>query len=243
MKPLNLTDVVQYVETHIGAFHDRRLSSLKTLKLERILKRKNPYLFRAKDLTPEALIRGLLEAHLSSQEETIFGEFLEGLAIFVCERTLDGRKSATSGIDLEFVMDGTLYLTAIKSGPNWGNSSQIDKMRADFRKAMRIHRTNNPASRVAAINGCCYGQEDHPDKDDYQKLCGQRFWSFISGDDDLYIRIIEPLGHRARERNETFLSSYTDLVVRFVEEFMRDFCVGYRIDWERLVKYNSAAHN
>jgi len=69
----------QYVELHIGEFHQRRLDSLDGLELTKILKRKNPYLYRAKNiLTAEALIRALLDAHLSSQEEAIFGEFLEG---------------------------------------------------------------------------------------------------------------------------------------------------------------------
>ena len=88
MRQLDLNEVLTYIETHIGTFHDRRLNSLANLKLKQILKRKNPYLLRAKDLTPEGLIRSLLEAHLSSQEETIFGELLEGLAVYVCERTL-----------------------------------------------------------------------------------------------------------------------------------------------------------
>lgn len=41
------------------------------------------------------------------------------------------------------------------------------------------------------------------------------------------------------ERNEQFLKAYGDIRDRFVEEFMRDFCDGYRINWQRLVKYNS----
>ena len=31
------------------------------------------------------------------------------------------------GIDLEFDKDGVRYIVTIKSGPNWGNSSQIGK--------------------------------------------------------------------------------------------------------------------
>ncbi len=241
METIHLEDVVQYVEKHIGTFHERRLSKLRELRLKDILKRKNPYLFKAKDLTPEGLVRGLLEAFLSSQEETLFGEFLEGLAIYVCARTLRGRKSAVPGIDLEFEKENVLYLVAVKSGPNWGNSSQIARMRDDFTRARRTHRTNNPNSNIVAVNGCCYGRDNHPDKGDYFKYCGQRFWEFITGNPDFYLYVIEPLGHRAKERNEQFLKAYGDIRDRFVEEFMRDFCQGYRIDWQRLVKYNSAA--
>ena len=55
--------------------------------------------------------------------------------------------------------------------------------------------TNTSAKNIVAVNGCCYGQESVEDKGDYLKKCGQSFWSFISGDNEFYITIIEPLGH------------------------------------------------
>jgi hypothetical protein len=80
-------EIAAYVEAHIGAFHAARLRSLEAVTLTAILKRKNPYLFRAKNIrTAEALVKSLFDAYLSSQEETIFGEFLEGLAIFIAGR-------------------------------------------------------------------------------------------------------------------------------------------------------------
>ncbi|MFA5066381.1 MAG: PmeII family type II restriction endonuclease, partial [Dehalococcoidia bacterium] len=107
MKSIPISDVTDYVEKNIGKFHSARLSSLKRLKLEIILKRKNPYLFRAKNIhTSEVLIKTLLDAHLSSQEETIFGNFLENLAVFINERVFDGNKSSTEGVDLEFTRNG-----------------------------------------------------------------------------------------------------------------------------------------
>ena len=67
-------------------------------------------------------MKTILDAHLSSQEEGIFGGFLEELAVFICGRVYRGKKSSAEGIDLEFEKDGTSYLVSIKSGPNWGNS-------------------------------------------------------------------------------------------------------------------------
>ena len=53
--------VTNYVEDHIGEFHARRLQSLRRLKLKHILKRKNPYLFKAKNiLTGADLVRTCL---------------------------------------------------------------------------------------------------------------------------------------------------------------------------------------
>jgi len=73
------------VEKNIDGFHKRRLGRLKNLKLNEVLKRKNPYLFKAKNLhVAHDLVKMLLDAFLSSHEETIFGEFMEQLAIFVC---------------------------------------------------------------------------------------------------------------------------------------------------------------
>ena len=84
MKKLNLKDVLLYVEQNIGNFHQKRIQSLDELKLSKVLKRKNPYLFKAKYvLTAEQIIKGLVDAHISSNEETIFGDWLEGLGIFL----------------------------------------------------------------------------------------------------------------------------------------------------------------
>ena len=74
---LDYREIAVYVEEHIGPFHAARLRSLEAITLTTILKRKNPYLFRAKNIrTAEALVKTLFDAYLSSQEETIFGEFL-----------------------------------------------------------------------------------------------------------------------------------------------------------------------
>jgi hypothetical protein len=207
-----------------------------------VLARKNPYLFRAKNvLTANDLVKSLLDAHLSSQEETIFGAFLEGLAIYICHHVFGGNKSSAEGIDLEFSRDGIQYIVSIKSGPNWGNSSQIGKMKLNFSKAKRILNTNRSTTNIVAVNGCCYGRNAAEDQDGYVKKCGQRFWSFISGDNSLYTQIIEPMGHRAKERNEEFLANYAKVLNRFTVEFAKDFCTkDFAVDWTKLVKFNSS---
>jgi len=240
MKPLNLNDVVAFVEQNIASFHQRRIASLQALQLNQILKRKNPYLFKAKNIhTASDLVKSLLDAHLSSQEETIFGDFLESLAIFVCAKVFDGKKSAAEGIDLEFERDGKWYIVSIKSGPNWGNSSQIKRMIDNFKKAQRILRTSGNSMPIVAVNRCCYGKESQPDKGDYLKLCGQDFWELISGNDQLYIEIIEPLGHQAKQHNESFQKEYARLINLFTQDFLQEFCINGHIDWHKLVQFNS----
>lgn len=242
MNELNLGDVSRYVEDNIAGFHRQRLHGLENLQLEKILRRKNPYLFKAKHvLTAEQIIRGLLDAHISSNEETVFGNWLEGLAIFINRKVYGGRKSGITGIDLEFDADNTRYIVAIKSGPNWGNSSQIAKMRADFMSAKKTLRTGNSKLNVVAVNGCCYGRDGKPDKGDYFKYCGQAFWEFISGNGELFVEIIEPLGYKAKEKNAQFLTSYAQAINRFTGKFTNTFCTNDgAIDWGKLVRLNSA---
>ncbi|HLA36790.1 MAG TPA: PmeII family type II restriction endonuclease [Rhodocyclaceae bacterium] len=242
MKKLMFEDVSLYVEENIGIFHKKRIQSLDGLKLSQVLKRKNPYLFRAKYmLTAEQIVKGLVEAHISSNEETVFGDWLEGLAIFINSQVYGGRKSGITGVDLEFDSDGTRNIVAIKSGPNWGNSSQIAKMIADFKVAKKALRTSNSQLNIVAVNGCCYGRDNKPDKGDYFKYCGQRFWQFISGDSDLFTEMIEPLGTKAKEKNDEFVESYSSMINRFTKEFANTFCKDSgEIDWDCLVRFNSA---
>ncbi len=241
MVELRLNDVILYVEKNIDSFHSKRIKNLESLKLSKILKRKNPYLFKAKNiLTAHDLVKTLLDAHLSSQEETIFGEFLEGLSIFICSKVYNGHKSAAEGIDLEFEKENIKYIVSIKSGPNWGNSGQIKKMLDNFRKAKRILKTNILKMNIVAVNGCCYGRIKKVDKGEYLKLGVQKFWEFISGNKNLYTEIIEPLGHKAKEKNEEFMDAYSQIINKFTLEFGQDFCDNGKINWIKLVQFNSS---
>lgn len=242
MRSVSSEEVTAYVRSNIGTFHRKRIESLAKLRLPNLLRRKNPYLFKSKNIETVAdLVKSLLDAHLASQEETLFGVFLEGLAIHIAERVHGGIKSSAAGIDLEFVKDGVRYLVSIKSGPNWGNSSQVKKMREDFRRSTRVIRQGNRSTRVVAVNGCCYGRDAKPDKGDYEKLCGQDFWSLISNDDEFYTRIVGPLGHDAKRWNEEFAAKYSAVINQFSQQFTERFCdPNGSIDWHRLVAFASA---
>lgn len=240
MKKLKLQQIYNYVESQISIFHQRRLDYIqRKVDLLRILKQKNPYLFKAKNvLTAQDLIKGFLDAFLQSQEETLFGDFIEGLAIFVCDKVYGAKKSQLTGIDLEFQKEGVVYLVEIKAGWNWGNSSQIRQLKINFEKAKKILRKEK-WKKVIAINGCCFGKDNKPDKGGYLKLCGQKFWELISGNKELYIDIIEPIGYKAKQKNEEFMESYAQIVNKLTREFVEKFCNDGKINWVKLVEYNS----
>lgn len=240
---IELNTIVQkYVEDHIGEFHKAKIDSLSSLKLQTVIQRKNPYLFKAKNmLTADSIVHAIIDAHISSNEETIFGTWLEGLVIYICKEVYGGWKSGIKGIDLEFDKDGIRYIVNIKSGPNWGNAAQIAKMVEDFKSAKKTLRTSNSGLNIVAVNGCCYGKNNKPDKGDYYKYCGQKFWSFISGSDNLYIDIIEPLGFEAKRKNDEYFDLYSRLINIFTKEFMEHFCnENGEIDWTKILEINSS---
>jgi len=239
--PLLIDDVIQYVENNISSFHEKRLNKIEELKLKEVLQKKNPYLFKAKNIqTADEIIKGIVDAYLSSSEEAMFGDWLEGLAIFINEKVYKGWKSGIKGIDLEFDKDNVRNIVSIKSGPNWGNSSQIEKMENNFKTAIKSLRTSNSKIQIVCVNGCCYGKDNKPDKGSYFKYCGQRFWEFIGGNENIYTDIIEPLGYKAKKRNENYLKQYSAKINIFIKEFIESFCDDDGIiNWEKLVRYNS----
>lgn len=244
MKKLELQKIYHYVESQISVFHQKRLDYVQNkIDLLKILKQKNPYLLKAKNiLTAQDLIKGFLDAFLQSQEETLFGDFMEGLAIFVCDKVYRASKSQLTGIDLEFEKEDVIYIVEIKAGWNWGNASQIRQLKINFKNAKKALRRKT-GKKVIAINGCCFGKNNKPDKGEYLKLCGQNFWEFISGNKELYIDIIEPIGYKAKQKNEEFMESYAQIVNKLTLEFVEKFCNDGKINWAKLVEYNSGFGN
>lgn len=241
MKPLNPDKVLDYVNIHITEFHVARLKTLEKLNLSRLLRQKNPYLFRAKNInTPAELVNSLLDALLSSSEEKLFGDFLEDLAIFVAGETCGGRKSAAQGIDLEFEQDGVHYLVSIKSGTSWGNSSQHRRQEEDFKTAVRVLKQSSHTLNVQPVLGICYGKTRTSYPRGYMKVVGQSFWYLISGDPDLYKQIILPIGYEAPAHNAHFEVARQQIADIFTQDLLKRFCDSGVINWEKIVEYNSA---
>lgn len=242
MNPLDYAATTDYVNANIVGFHNSRLQSLKGLSLGMLLRKKNPYMFRAKNIaTASELINGLLSAFLSSSEEKHFGDFLEGLAVFIAGQTCGGFKSGIQGADLEFLDDGIHYVVSIKSGPNWGNSSQQKKLAQDLREASIRIRQGRIGYRVQPVLGICYGKTRTKHMaHGYLKVVGQNFWYLLSRNADLYTDIIEPIGYRAKEHNEAYDQALTGIINRFTGEFVSQFCDDSgAIEWRRLVEFNS----
>lgn len=244
MKPLDMSEVRGYVNHHISIFHQRRARSIEELQLRKLLS-KNPYLFRAKNvLTASEMIDGLLGSFLSSSEEQLFGGFLEGLAVFVAQNTSGGHKSAAEGVDLEFENKGVYYVISIKSGPNWGNSSQQNQLQRSLQQAVTRLKQQFRSVSIQPVLGICYGKTRTSYLRGYLKVVGQNFWYLISENKELYTEIVEPIGYRAKEFNEGFHREKPQLVNRLNKEFLAEFCESSgAINWPKLVNYTSGNYD
>lgn len=249
MKKLNYEKLNTFIASDvIKPFYEIRLSRLESAKLSDISKRKNPYLFKAKNIeTAGDLAKSILDAFLSSQEETIFGDLMENLAIHVCREVFNGKKAKEGiyrSVDLIFERDGKTYAVGIKSGPNWGNSDQVNAMKKNLRNAKKLLRAAGKKD-IISVNGCMYGRDNIPHKVNknpdlsYYKICGQAFWELVSGDDLLYKKIIQPLDKEAKRRDEVFKKLYVKKINEMTKDVVDRFYTKDNLDWDKIIDYVS----
>jgi hypothetical protein len=238
LKKLNTKKLQQLITSKLNDFHRRRLAKLDGLKLKEVLRRKNPYLFKAvgTQSAPE-IIESLLAAYMSSSDETIFGDVVfEPIALALCA----GVTSPSEGVDLAIESDVKYLAVSVKSGPNPFNSSQRKKQILSLRsRVQKLHKEYD------ALLGYCYGQKSVPANKTkvYRESAGQEFWSEITGDKDFYLKLIKEMREDviAIHRRE-YGDSWDRAVNRYVREFTNDFCkANGSIDWVKLTKFNSGA--
>lgn len=251
MKKLNYEKLNVFIASDvIKPFYKTRLARLESAKLSYISKRKNPYLFKAKNIeTAGDLAKNILDAFLSSQEETIFGGLMENLAIHVCHEVFKGKKAEEGkyrSVDLIFNRDEKTYIVGIKSGPNWGNSDQINIMKRNLKITKKFLRAQLKKNSIVSVNGCIYGRDNNPHKVNkkdpdlsYYKICGQSFWELISGDDQLYKNIIQPLDKEAKKRDDSFKELYIKKVNEMTKDVVDLFYTKDNLDWDKIIDYVS----
>lgn len=226
-------EVEQAITMALDRFYDGLISKLNSIDLWPVLKRKNPYLFKAHGLeTGQEVIENILSAFISSSEETTFGDFFETIAIVAS----GGIKSITDSMDLE-IRDGNIVrVYAIKSGPNAYNSQSKGKQKQAFDDV--INRLKGHA--VDLVIGCAYGNKrtgtsKRPRA--YREVCGKDFWYEITGDPDFYLKIIDFIGDKPTVWADKYKEAYATAVNRLTKQLLDGFCDDSgRMDWKKLVE-------
>lgn len=222
--------IIEAIATALDNFYTKLIKKVDSLNVNAIMKRKNPYLFRAKAMNGAAqIIDAILAAFVSSSEETIFGNvFFEPIAT----AAVQGQKALAEGVDIMVERDNTIYAIAVKSGTNVFNADSRKKQEQNFIAAGKL--AQQAKKRFVPIVGYGYGKKKS------SSYAIPKFYFELAGDEDFYIKLIRFMDKLPEMYVEEFNISYQKAANRLVREFTKEFCFDDgRIDWEKLVEFNS----
>lgn len=234
-------EVVEAIANALETFYGSLIEKIDGLDIVKIMKRKNPYLYRAKAMeNASEIVESVLSAFVSSSEETIFGNcFFEPLAIAAS----GGNKALAEGIDIMVQKKevNTIYAVAVKSGPSVFNADSKKRQEQNFMAAGKL--AQQAKARYEAYIGYAYGKKKVTSRGKpkmYQELAGKKFWAELTGDEDFYLKIIKFMGELPEQYVAAYKESYNKAFNRLVREFSNQFCKDDgAIDWEKLVEFNS----
>jgi hypothetical protein len=237
------------VGTLLETFYKKRIEALGGLKLVDVLKRKNPYLYRATSSgNPTDIVEELLKARISSSDETIFGnEFFEPLAGWVASQayqhdpSVSVRVSSGSGVDIEIESDTKIMLIAVKSGTSVFNAQSLAKQKDQFNQArkrlMKVQKQFDP------VVGYSYGRVKSKEAA-FRTLAGQAFWEELSGERDFYLRLVDAMEECSLVHAVVFKSEFDKAVNRFTRELLDEFADSEgQLDWRKIVAFNSSRNS
>ena len=237
----NEEDIVKAIATALDTFYGSLIEKIDSLDIIKIMKRKNPYLYRAKAMeNASEIVENVLGAFVSSSEETIFGNcFFEPLAIAAS----GGNKALAEGIDIMVQDDktNTIIAIAVKSGTSVFNADSKKRQEQNFMAASKL--AQQAKARYEAYIGYAYGKKKESGRGKpkmYQELAGKTFWTELTGDENFYLKIIQFMGNLPEQYVASYKESYNKAFNRLVREFSNKFCKeDGSIDWEKLVEFNS----
>lgn len=242
IEPLNSSydeaAVIEAVSHSLTEFYTSLTKTLDGIDVDKILKRKNPYLYRAKGISSAGqIVDGILAAYVSSSEETVFGNtFFEPIAIVVS----GGQKAVTEGVDITVDKDNTIYSIAVKSGTSVFNADSRKRQEQNFQSAQK--RAQQAKKAFLPVVGYGYGKKKVKAGNEkiYRELAGKDFWEWLTGDPEFYTKIISFMGTKPDEYAKEFEEAYAKAENRMVREFTVKYCKeDGSIDWDTLIRFNS----
>lgn len=234
----NEAEVLHAISLALTDFYTSLTGKLDRVDVDSVLRRKNPYLYRAKGINNAIqIVDGILSAFVSSSEETIFGNcFFEPIAIVVS----GGQKAVTEGVDITVDKDHTIYSIAVKSGTSVFNADSRKRQEQNFQSAQK--RAQQAHKAFLPVVGYGYGKKRVKAGDEkfYKELAGKDFWEWLTGDPEFYTKIIGYMGTRPDEFAKQFEDAYHKAENRMIREFTTKYCnTDGSIDWDKLIRMNS----
>jgi len=226
------------VSEALDKFHEARIEKLKSLNLQDLLKRKNPYLFRGKGITVAAdVMKEIVMAFMSSSEETLFGNiFFEEVALVAS----GGQKALADSIDIVIHTKDSVKAVAVKSGPHVFNSQSKRRQKDAFEEMRK--RLTNTRKYFDPIVGYGYGRkrQSKGSQSNFREIAGQAFWEEMTGDTDFYLKIARLMKEKPQNHAEKYHEVYGATINRLTKEFTESFCnEDGVINWDEWIRVNS----
>jgi hypothetical protein len=239
---MNVDELEAKVSELLDLFYAQRLKRISEIKISDIIKRKNPYLYKAIGVTKASeIIEEILKAHVSSSDEGLFGNvFFEPLAKIVST----GIVSRDEGGDVIIETTTEYIAIAVKSGPHVFNSQSKKRQESEFKALEK--RISKLRKHFEPIVGYCYGKKRQRTNSEiyFKEIAGQAFWEKITGDSQFYVKIVQLMKDKPIQHSEEFKKAFDATINKFTGEFINEYCMDDgSIDWEKLVRYNSGYKN
>jgi Type II restriction endonuclease EcoO109I len=230
----------------LSALYKKRFDALQKLKLTELLA-KNPYLYRSIGGTnPFKFLEKILQARISSSDETIFGnDFFEPLAFWSATKASENLPLTTvnigagAGQDIAIENAQEYLAISVKSGKNIFNAQSDKGQTIEF--SALASRVKKNKKQFRKIIGYAYGRKVAKKETEVEKLAGQVFWKLLTGELDFYIRLSQSIGKCSVGHCEAYEKAFELKTSALLKEFSIDYISDSgEIRWDEIVKFNSA---
>jgi len=240
MEAENLKEIEYFVDKLMAEFYRRTREFLESLSFQELMVT-NPYMLGITGTMLAAqIVQRFVDMAIAKRQEELVERFFADLALFVANQTFGGYKSSAHGVNFEFLDGGVHYLVSMRSGPEWGSSSQQAELAQDLKEAVSHTKESSPTTKVRPVLGICYGKAKTSKVNGYLRVEGQNFWYLISKHRGLYTEIVELMESKARKHDGAFLQERGRALNRFTKLFLDEFCTNSgAINWTKLVEFNS----
>jgi hypothetical protein len=205
---------------------------LQEITFEKLISRKNPYLYRASGIvTVEELVERALGDFISSSTETFFGTAIEHFVMALPNNI----KSSAPGVDVERRVGSVVELFAIKSGPGGYNSSSFKTQREHLARTKTILEQQRGITARAYV-GFAYGRKStgRPSAG-YTILSSRALWEKLSGDPNFYSKLLDAYACVS----EYYQSDLPGVHSRLLDEARTDFTSHNLLDWSKVLTASS----
>jgi hypothetical protein len=217
------------VDDFAATFSGPLMNQLGSIRIRDILKRKNPYMYAASGIQSCAdLVRRALNDFVSSSTETLFGNFLERMALTIS----GGHKSATQGVDIERRRENLAELYVVKSGPAAFNSAS----RRDAERSLDIaeRRLRQGNVQVQKYIGFAYGRKRTTVLRGVTVLSSKDFWARLSGRGDFHQRLLDACAALSGLFLQPAIVATGQRLLQ--EAHSNNLCVNGNINWNRVLQ-------